>query len=177
MHPGAARSTDRPLKARRATVDHAGVTLHATPELGTVGEDVDDLRTFLHELAGCPPIQHTQQLRCDRHDPDAGLWFYVEADADAGVARRRCVACGHVTPMLDSDEAWTHPPMHACMHCAASIMELAVGLHVEGDDPADGRQTVRWLALAARCVECGGIEGLTDANVPAMTLGEVLQAV
>lgn len=147
--------------------------------MGTVGEDADDLRTFLHDLRGCPRIRHTQQLRCPRHGTDSGVWFYVEADADAGVARRRCVACGDVTNMLDSSERWTHPPMHACRHCSASLMELAVGLHVDtGDEDGTGveHQQVRWLALAARCVDCGLIEGLTDVTVPAIPLGEVLRA-
>ncbi|HEX7355590.1 MAG TPA: hypothetical protein VF288_12255 [Mycobacteriales bacterium] len=155
------------------------MTLHATVEMGTVGENVDDLRTFLHELQGCPRIQHTQQLRCPRHDAESGSWFYVEADPLAGVARRRCMACGDVTNLLDSAERWTHPQMHACRRCSASLMELAVGLHVDIDEEHDadilGRR-VRWLALAARCVECGLIEGLTDVTVPALTIGEVLRA-
>lgn len=147
--------------------------------MGTVGEDVDDLRTFLHELRGCPTIQHTQQLRCPRHDPQSGAWFYVEADAEAGVARRRCMACGDVTNLLDSAERWTHPPMHACRRCSASLMELAVGMHVDhGDLDTDLLQRqVRWLALAARCVECGLIEGLTDVTVPATSIGEVLRTI
>lgn len=156
------------------------MTLHATVEMGTVGENVDDLRTFLHELQGCPMIQHTQQLRCPRHDADSGAWFYVEADPEVGVARRRCMACGDVTNLLDSAERWTHPPMHACRRCSASLMELAVGMHVEVDGENDGdilRRQVRWLALAARCVDCGLIEGLTDMTVPAMPISEVLRAI
>ncbi|HEY5335580.1 MAG TPA: hypothetical protein VIJ71_06120, partial [Mycobacteriales bacterium] len=117
--------------------------------------------------------------RCPRHDAESGAWFYVEADAEAGVARRRCMACGDVTNLLDSAERWTHPPMHACRHCSASLMELAVGLHVDlGDEHTDLlHRQVRWLALAARCVDCGLIEGLTDMTVPATSIGEVLRAI
>lgn len=154
------------------------MTLHATPDLGTVGEDVDDLRTYLHALQGCPPIQHTQLLRCSNHAVgDDATWFYVEADPESGVARRRCVACATVKHLLDSDAAWTHPPMHFCASCATSIMELAVGLHMDEGDEVGQNQRVRWLALAARCVDCGRISGLTDANVPGMTIGEVSRAV
>jgi hypothetical protein len=67
--------------------------------------------------------------------------------------------------------------MHSCPGCSPSSVELAVGLHVdEGDD--DGQDPrVRWLALAARCVDCGRISGLTDTRVPALTVGEVSRAV
>jgi hypothetical protein len=49
--------------------------------------------------------------------------------------------------------------MWSCSGCGQSIAEVAAGLHVEGADD------VTWVALAARCVECGYIEGLTDFNV------------
>jgi hypothetical protein len=154
------------------------VTLHASPELGTVGEDVDDLRTYLHRLQGCPPIEHTQLLRCSRHPAgEDAVWFYVEADSEQGVARRRCVACGDVVHLLDSAREWTHPPMHFCPSCSTSIMELAVGLHMDEGDGDGLDRRVQWLALAARCVDCGRISGLTDAHVPAMTIGEVSRAV
>lgn len=146
------------------------MTLHATATLGTVGEDVDDLRTYLHDLLDCPPIQHTQQLRCASH---GGEWFFVEADPTEGVARRRCITCGTSTHLLDSAEHWSFAPMHACSACGQSIMELAVGLHTGSAAEPDSAPRVRWLALAARCVECGRIDGLTDAWVPGLTLGEV----
>lgn len=153
------------------------MTLHASIDRGTVGEDIDDLREFLHRLSGCPPVNHTLTLRCSGHGPDAGSWFYVEADAQECVARRRCMACGLVTPLLDSAAHWTHPPMYACTACGQSIMELAVGLHSDGGgEGALETGQVSWLALAARCVECGLIQGLTDVNVPNLTVGEVSAA-
>lgn len=146
------------------------MTLHATATLGTTGEDVEDLRTYLHTLTGCPPVQHTLQLRCPTHD---GEWFFVESDPVEGIARRRCISCGTSTYLLDAAEHWTYPPMHACAACGQSIMELAIGLHTVEPDEAGQPARVRWLALAARCVECGRIDGLTDAHVPDLTVGEV----
>jgi hypothetical protein len=151
------------------------VTLHVTPQLGTVGEDADDLRDYLHGLAGCPPIHHTQVLRCS--GTDESTWFYVESDAEASVARRRCVGCGRTTHLLDSEAHWTHPPMHACAGCGTSIVELAIGLHtVDATEPGQPAR-VRWLAMASRCVECGRIDGLTDAYVPDLTVGALAVAV
>jgi hypothetical protein len=150
------------------------VTLHTSPELGPVGEDADDLRTFLHGLAGCPPVQHTQLLRCT--GPDAGTWFYAEADPEQGISRHRCVACGTTRHLLDSESHWNYPPMYACTACGTSIVELAVGLHAVDPEKGDGPARVRWLALAARCVECGVISGLTDAYVPDLTVGELAAA-
>jgi hypothetical protein len=139
----------------------------------TAPSDAEDLRTYLHRLSGCPPVQHTQQLRCPNHDGDAGVWFYVEADPVEAVARRRCLACGATTHLLDSAAHWTHPPMHACTGCGQSIVELAVGLHTDEPEEPGEPPRVRWLALAARCVDCGRITGLTDAHVPGLTVGEV----
>ena len=67
--------------------------------------------------------------------------------------------------------------MHFCPSCSTSIMELAVGLHVEEDVEAGDQPRVQWLALAGRCVDCGRISGLTDAYVPGLTVGELATAV
>ena len=130
------------------------------------GEDVDDLRDWLLALAGGPEVTDVVVLACDRHDEPA-TWTYVEADARAGVARRRCLACAHTTPLLDSDARWTHPPMWMCGGCGHSIAEVAAGLAVP-----DGEH-VEWVALAGRCVECGRLSGLTDAVVARRPLAEV----
>jgi hypothetical protein len=58
--------------------------------------------------------------------------------------------------------------MWACKGCGQSIAELAAGLHVP-----DGEH-VEWVALAARCVDCGRLEGLTDVLVDRRPLAEVL---
>ena len=108
-------------------------------------------------------------LHCDAHDDASATWAYAEADASSSIARRRCSACGAARSLLDSDQRWTHPPMWACRGCGQSIAELAVGLSLP-----DGEH-VRWLALAARCVQCGRLAGLTDALVPDQPLSEVLR--
>jgi ferredoxin-like protein FixX len=140
-------------------------------QAGTVtGESADDLLSWLTSLADCPTVTHTLLAGCDRHGDEAP-WCYVEADSRAGVARRRCVACGTSTALLDSAERWTFPPMFSCRSCSQSLVEVAAGLATDGDDRA------HWLALAARCVECGRIEGLTDAVVPGLPLDEVTRRI
>lgn len=130
------------------------------------GEDADDLLVWLRRLDGCPPVTHAVLTSCGRHGDEQPTWSYVEADATEGVARRRCVACGGASALLDSAERWTFPPMWSCRSCAHSLAEVAAGLSVE-----EGETT--WLALAARCVDCGRIEGLTDVVVPRLPLDEV----
>ena len=132
------------------------------------GEDVEDLRSWLLALGSGPEVHEAVVLHCDRHDDSDATWAYAEADASSGIARRRCLACGAARSLLDSEQRWTHPPMWACRGCRQSIAELAVGLHLP-----DGRH-VRWLALAARCVHCGRLDGLTDALVADQPLDEVL---
>jgi hypothetical protein len=132
------------------------------------GEDVEDLRSFLSNLPGSPPVQETVVLACANHEDERPTWTYVEADSKAGVARRRCLQCAQSVALLDSAARWTHPPMWACGSCSQSIAEVVVGLSLE-----DG-ENVTWAVVGARCVDCGRIDGLTDLVLPATPLGEVL---
>lgn len=134
------------------------------------GEDVEDLRDWLRALEGAPAVHEVVALHCPAHDDHAATWAYAEADAATGLARRRCLACGTTVHLLDSASRWTHPPMWSCGGCGHSIAELAAGLSVP-----DGEH-VEWIALAARCVECGRLAGLTDAVVAGRPRAEVLDA-
>lgn len=132
------------------------------------GEDVEDLRAFLKALDGAPDVHETVVLGCGGHGDDRPTWVYVEADAVAGVARRRCLQCGTAVGLLDSQERWTHPPMWACGGCGQSIAEVAAGLSLP-----DGEH-VEWVVLACRCVECGRVDGLTDVVLDGTPLAEVV---
>lgn len=132
------------------------------------GDDTEDLRAFLSGLLGGPKVHETVVLGCDSHGDDRPTWAYVEADGEAGVARRRCLQCARTVGLLDSDARWTHPPMWACGSCSQSIAEVAAGLSVP-----DG-ENVAWVAVAVRCVACGRLQGLTDVVVPDLPVAEVL---
>lgn len=132
------------------------------------GEDADDLRAFLMRLEGAPAVHETVVLACPQHGDERPTWTYVTADPEAGVARRRCLQCATSVPLLDSDERWTHPPMWCCGSCNQSIAEVAAGLSVP-----DGEH-VEWVVLAARCVECGRIDGLTDVVLPSVPIAQVV---
>ena len=132
------------------------------------GEDVEDLRSWLRSLEGAPEVHEVVTLHCAAHGEDAPTWAYVEADAGAGLARRRCLPCGTVVHLLDSEAHWSHPPMWACGGCGQSIAELAAALNLP-----DGTH-VEWVALGARCVNCGRLAGLTDVIVDRRPLNEVL---
>jgi len=140
---------------------HAGVV---------TGEDVEDLRVFLSRLEGAPQVHETVVLACANHEDDRPTWTYVEADAFNGVARRRCLQCAGTVHLLDSESRWTHPQMWSCSGCHQSIAEVAAGLSAP-----DGEH-VEWVAVGARCVECGRLDGLTDFVVPGRPLAEVLDA-
>lgn len=132
------------------------------------GEDVEDLRSWLRELDGSPPVHEVVVLGCAAHEDERPTWAYVECDAALGLARRRCLACGTSVALLDSEQRWTHPPMHACAGCGTSIVEVAAGLSLP-----DGEH-VEWVAVGARCVECGRLAGLTDLVVDRTPVTEVL---
>lgn len=147
---------------------------HADPHSGAEswsGEEATDLLQWLSELSGCPPVTHPKVLLCERHEDDPLFCGYVQADAVEGVARRRCVACAQVTDFVDSGERWTFPDTHECPACCQSLVELAVGVS------ADEEGHAHWLALAARCVGCGRITGLTDAVLHGEPVDEILAAV
>jgi hypothetical protein len=148
------------------------VTLSTRPDRAVIAEDAADLRAYLHGGAHEPAVTHSLALRCPAHGPDAGSWFYVEADAAAGVARRRCVACARTTSLLDSAQRWTYPSMCVCAGCGQSLFELAAGIALDSADAADAGR-VRWLTLAGRCVECGRVRDLVDTAVPLLTVGDV----
>ena len=133
------------------------------------GEDVEDLRGFLAHLEGeAPPVHETVVLACANHGDERPSWTYVEADAAAGVARRRCLQCARTVHLLDSQERWTHPMMWSCGTCNQSIAEVAAGLSAPDGEHVD------WVVLGARCVECGRIDGLTDLVLPGTPISEVL---
>jgi hypothetical protein len=134
-------------------------------------EDVTDLEQWLRRLDGGPAISQTVVLACRNpvHDGDPAVWFYVEADPAAGVARRRCLACGQADAVLDSEQHWTQPGTWACGECGNSIAELAAGLAADGG-------TVSWVALGVRCVECGIVAGVTDMLVPDVPIDQVASA-
>lgn len=134
------------------------------------GEDVEDLRTWLSQLAGSPPVHETVVLACAEHGDERPTWAYVEASAAEGVVRRRCLACATVVHLLDSERRWTHPPMWACRGCGHSIVEVAAGLSVPDGEHVD------WVVVGARCVECGRLAGLTDLVVAGRPLPDVLAA-
>lgn len=133
-----------------------------------VAEDVEDLRGWLLQLPTPVPVHETLVLACPAHEDARPTWAYVEADAGEGVARRRCLACAHSHYVLDSEDRWTFPSMWACQGCGHSIAEVAAGLHLP-----DGER-VAWALLAARCVECGRLSGLTDLVLQDVPLDQVL---
>lgn len=124
-------------------------------------ETIDDLVQWVRALEGGPAVSRVILARCERpaHGTEPATWFYVEADARAGVARTRCLSCGDARPLLDSADHWTYPPAWSCSNCNQSIAEVVYGVH-----ETDG--TASWLVMAVRCVECGTIQGMTDVVVP-----------
>jgi len=128
--------------------------LHGRP----MAEDVSDVEAWLSALTGCPEISSTRVAGCANHGDEDSNWFYVEADPHEGIARLRCIGCGRVHHLLDSEERWSYPATWSCPGCQHSIAEVVLGAH-EVDTGPD------WVAIAVRCVECGHVEGVTDAVI------------
>jgi hypothetical protein len=134
-------------------------------------ETVEDLKSWMRDLSGCPSVDRVVSARCQRpvHGEEPGTWFYVEADAREGLARLRCIGCADMKPVLDSAERWTYPAMWSCTDCSQSIADVAYGVHAD-----DG--VVTWLVVGARCVECGSVSGLTDFVVAGAPVDEFVDS-
>jgi hypothetical protein len=136
-----------------------------------IGEDTEDLRAFLTQLDGSPVVTETVLLHCANHGDERPTWTYAEADPVTGVARRRCLQCATSTWVLDSEARWTFPHVWSCSACSQSICEVAAGMSMPDDS------SVNWLVLAARCVDCGRIQGLTDFVLPGTSVAEVMGSI
>jgi hypothetical protein len=134
-------------------------------------EDVEDVAVWLRELTGCPEVTQTAHASClnASHGDEPATWFYVEADAEAGVARLRCLSGGHPKDIADSGDRWTFPGVWSCVSCNQSIAEVVYGIHDEAG-------TAKWLAVATRCVECGDVAGLTDIVLGEVALDDLLDS-
>lgn len=135
-------------------------------------ETVQDLEEWVERLDGCPAVHRTVIATCRNasHGDEPGTWFYVEADRQEGVARLRCLACADVRSLFDSDERWTYPGAWSCSWCRQSIAEVVYGLHIESGE------SVTWVAVATRCVDCGDMSGATDFVLPGLPVGVAVAA-
>ena len=141
-----------------------------TSQSAAIAEDAADLADWLGRLDAPHPVTWTVVLGCAEHGEDRPTWCYVDADPSAGVARRRCLACASPAWLLDSEERWTFPQCWSCRGCRGTIAEVAAGVSA-----ADGEQAT-WVVVAARCVHCGQVQGLTDVLVDRVPLSQVLAA-
>ncbi len=144
-----------------------------TTARATTAENVDDVKGWLRALDAPFTVTETVTLVCDAHGDTRPTWSYVEADARAGVARRRCLSCASTVDVLDSRDRWSWPAMWCCQGCGQSIAELVAGLACTGDGASEH---VDRVALATRCVECGRVDGVADLLVPHLPVDEVLAA-
>jgi hypothetical protein len=153
--------TDRHERAQLVVMRTAG-TRHTA-------ETSEDLSAWVRQLTDCPKITQTTVAICSNaaHGDEPATWFYVEADAEAGVARLRCLSGGHVNELLDSGKHWTFPHVWACVSCGQSIAEVVYGIH-------DEDFIAKWLVVAVRCVECGDVAGVTDIVTGDLQLEELL---
>jgi hypothetical protein len=136
-----------------------------------MAEDAEDLANWARGLTECPPVTQTALAACTHssHGDEPATWFYVEADAEAGVARVRCLSGGHSRDILDSADHWTFPGVWSCLSCSQSIAEIVYGVH-------DDAGTADWLVMTARCVECGDVTGLTDFVLADVPVDDILAA-
>ena len=117
-------------------------------------EDVEDVAVWLRGLTGCPEVTQTAHASCSNasHGDEPATWFYVEADAEAGVARLRCLSGGHPKDIADSGDRWTFPGVWSCVSCNQSIAEVGLRHSRRGryGEVAGGRHPLRGVRRRRR---------------------------
>ena len=102
-----------------------------------------------------------------------GHAFQLATDEDAGVAERRCEACGAEAMMGDSaeyaEEADTE--LHECV-CGEDVFELHSGVALY-----DGSRDVRWYYIGCRCIKCNLVGVFADWKCEAGNADEFLAKV
>lgn len=148
------------------------MTLRTDGDAPQVVASVDGLHRWVLRLPDPPVVlSATRQIACaDARHSEPSTWLYVIADPRHGVACWRCVACSRTGWLADSADRWTHPTMWACGGCQQSLAELVLGT---GGERADA--SVCWSVLAARCPDCGTVQGLTDVRYDAPSAAALLR--
>ncbi len=122
---------------------------------GTEAADLDEYIAAFE--AGGHPVARAVHSRCAECGGTAfGLWV----DDTEGYADRRCIACGRVTRLLDSDDVGddAEPEECACP-CGREAFELAVGYALRDDGD------IRWVSVGARCTADGTLGVYADWKI------------
>lgn len=131
---------------------------------GTSAADLDEFVPAF--AAGGYAIERVVYSRCAECK---GATFALRVDDTEGFADRRCIACGHVTAMLDNAEYVDDASPEACAcPCGGEEFELAVGFAMVDVESADGSSVgreVRWVSIGARCVRDGTLGVYADWKI------------
>lgn len=122
------------------------------------GGEPNDLRDYLAALENTYPIDEFSLALCACGSDS----FLLDYDAREGMARRTCRICSAEHFICDSAEYWSEaePQRWQCVECGGAASNVGVGfsLYEPGGD-------VRWLYVAARCVQCGVLGCYSDWKV------------
>jgi hypothetical protein len=132
------------------TVDKSGKHWRGT-EAGDLDELLDAYSAREH------PVGRTVHSRCANCGSAA---FGLRVDDEQGYADRRCLSCGTVSLMLDSeDTADEAAPEDCACPCGGEAFELAAGYALRDDGD------VRWVYVGARCLADGTLGVYTDWKI------------
>jgi hypothetical protein len=116
-----------------------------------VGEQPEDLDKY---LAGYSQRNyHLDKFRLARCECGS-VEFSLDADDNAGVARRLCVRCTREHFICDSREFWAdaEPDSWKCSECGATTANVGVGFALSPD-----MMDIKWIYVGVRCCNCGTV--------------------
>lgn len=139
-----------------------------------VGSDPDDIRNYLAaytEAEGTHPTTSFRALRC----PCGSDRFDLQRIVD--ITRRTCAECRQSAYICRDPEDWEAAedqgePIepYDCVACHSSGANVAIGFSHFGNLESD---SVKWLYVGVRCVNCGILGCFNDCKVARVPPSEV----
>ena len=133
------------------------------------GTEFGDLIQYLRALtAEGYPADEVRQSVCTC----GSTTFHLEADREAGCARRVCVACSSSAFIADSAEVWAEAePEQVRCPCGGRQLELGVAFskRLNGE--------VRWVTVGQRCLACGVLASFADWEIDGAPTAHLLTLV
>jgi hypothetical protein len=115
-----------------------------------VGTEPDDIACFLRDHG--KDSYHVHEFRLSRCRCGS-VEFHLDADDNAGVAKRTCVKCKSEHFICDCAKYWgtASPERCRCVVCPSDVVNIGVGYSLYPESST----SILWVYIGVRCVRCG----------------------
>jgi hypothetical protein len=123
------------------------------------GSAPEDVGEYLQALSSSSyPASEFRLCRCQC----GGVTFRLEVEQDEGVAKRACANCGAEHLICDSADNYEEGMKLRKFKCVCKTALANVGVSFSLHE---GGQSIRWLWVGHRCVQCGVLGSIVEWKV------------